>query len=144
MESIFKLIFIVGLASFLLYVLIGALKSLFAMSWPKANGEVLYAGILEESDCEGSTFIPVIEFKYTVRGKVYKSNNFAFGFLASGFRFLSKSIFKKYRNRPYVKVSYNPKKPSQGVLLTGIRFFHIFDMGLIIGLFYVFGPKLGL
>jgi hypothetical protein len=144
LEPIIKAIFLGVFILILLHTFYSALKSLFASSWPKANGEIVYAGILEEDDGESSTYKPVIEFKYKVKGKVYTSNTFAFGFMASSFRFLSSSIFKRYRNRPYVKVFYNPKKPSQGVLLTGIRFFHIFNVGIFGAILYFLGPMLGL
>ena len=125
----------------ILNVLLGVLRSVAASTWPKVKGEVVYAGIQEEDDGESSTFMPVVEFKYKVRGRAYESTSFAFGFTASSFRFLSSSIYKKYRNRPYIKVYYNPKKPSQAVLLTGVRFFHIFDIALLSCILYFIVSK---
>jgi hypothetical protein len=40
--------------------------------------------------------------------------------------FLHYLFKKKYREKPYVKVAYNPMKPSESVLLTGIQFFHFY------------------
>lgn len=125
----------------LAHTVYSAFRSVVASGWPKADGEVTYAGIQEEDDGDGSTFLPVIEFKYKVRGKEYVSSNFAFGFGASGFRFLARSIFNRYKTRPFVKVAYNPRKPSEGVLLTGICFFHLFNAGLLGGILYLFGQK---
>ena len=122
----------------LIYTCLCTLRSVLACFWPKAKGEITYAGISEEYEADGSTFSPVIEYKYKVRGKEYHSDNFAYGFVSSGFKFVSNSIFKRYRNRPFVDVYYNPKNPKQSVLIVGVTMFHIFSISLFLALLYIF------
>ena len=142
-EQIEKAILLTILFVLLFQCFYHALRSILASRWPKTNGEILSAKIQEDNKHEQTTWIPEVEFKYKVRGKEYYSNNLAFGFRPSFF-FLSKWVLKKYENRPCVKVSYNPYRPQQAVLITGLQFFHLYYIGLFGGLLYFFGPELGL
>ncbi len=145
LDFLIKLVLCVAIYGGLVYTVLNMFYSLLATQWPKARGKVAYAGVDEDYDgSEGGSYKPVIEFKYTVRGKEYISNRFAFGFLSSGFKLLAIDIYRKYSNRPNVMVSYNPKKPQNSVLLTGIRLFHVVQLVFFSVMICVFGPWFGL
>ena len=114
------------------------LKSIGASAWPKTKGEIIYSGVEEEYDLEGSTYKPSIEYKYIVNGKEYFSKTYAFGYMSSSFRFLSLNMINKFPSRSSVLVYYNSKKHSESVLLTGIRTFHMLQIIIICVVLYVF------
>jgi len=145
LDFLFKLVICVAIYGGLVYTVLNMLYSLLATQWPKTPGEVAYAGVDEDYDgSEGSTYKPIIEFKYTVRGKEYTSNRLAFGFMYTGFKFLATDICRKYSNRPNIMVSYNSKKPQNSVLLTGLRLFHVVQLVSFSVIIYIFGPSFGL
>jgi len=118
----------------LVYTFISIFRSIFALGWSEAKGEITRAAIDEDCDSEGCTYKPLIEYKYVVYGKEYYSKRFAFGYIMSSFRFLAKMIFNKYKNHPIVTVYYNPKNPNSAVLLRGVRIFQLVNLTF----FYVF------
>lgn len=141
MDSIEKSVFFIfffALHALLAIQFWGISKSVLAYFWPKAKGEVIYAGIDTNYESDGNTYAPVVEYKYRVRGKEYCSRRFAYGYVASSFGFSASSIYKKYRNRLHVNVFYNPKRPSESVLLVGFRFFHLVNVVFLFGMLYIF------
>ena len=128
------------IATFLIYLLYGLvcgllgytgisiLRSVIAFRWGKAKGEITYAAIDSKCDEDGCTFMPLIEYKYCVRGKEYHSKRFAFGYIESNDRFLAKAILNKFKNKSYVTVYFDPKNPKNAVLLRGIRIFHLINL----------------
>lgn len=137
-ETLIRIAIALALYGGFSYSILVALFSLKASFWPKVRGEINYAGLLRDYNSETITYKPVIEFSYSVKGRKYNSDRFAIGFMASSLKFLSSSIYKKYRNRPQVKVSYNPKNPKSAVLITGIRSFHVIQIGIFAALIVVF------
>jgi hypothetical protein len=115
------------------------LKSISASGWPKIKGEIIYSGVEEENDADGSIYKPYVEYKYSISGKEYFSKKYAFGFsfISAPFRFLSSGIVSKLPSKSAVLVSYNPKKHYESVLLTGIKSFHVFQALIIFVVLYV-------
>jgi len=79
----------------LIHAFYSAVRSQRASSWPKANGEVIYADIQEEDDHDSTSFYPVIEYRYKVGSREYRSKRVTFGTYETGFRFSALSIQKK-------------------------------------------------
>ncbi|MEY3788084.1 MAG: hypothetical protein RIQ94_748 [Pseudomonadota bacterium] len=125
------------LVLWLINTLFDVMRSLLALNWPKANGEVACSDILEDNDGEDRWFTPKIEYRYKVRGKEYHSHRIVFGSFVSVFKFKAKFVQEKLRVRQNVTVAYNAMTPSESVLYTGIHLFHVIDVGLLIASFYV-------
>ena len=116
-----------------IHCLWGLAKSISALSWRLAKGEIIRAGLIEDSDGESTTYKAAIQYRYEVNGIEYVSEVYAFGYLA-GPRFIAKGIVEKYRNALTVNVYYNPLRPGESVLIRGVRLFHIFNLAFF-GLF---------
>ena len=110
------------------YTVISILRSIIALGWSEARGEITRAAIDESCDSDGCSYKPLIEYKYDVYGKEYHSKRFAFGYAMSGFCFLAEMIYNKYKNHPMVTVYYNPKNPKSAVLLRGVRIFQLVNL----------------
>lgn len=135
MEEIIKLNFLVLLTGILIYFIYGALLNILAARWPKTSGRVLSSEIKRDDNAEVTTWSPLIEYKYEIKGQEYTSKNIAFGLFA-GFKFLASPIYKDFQSDSQIEVSYNPKMPQQSVILTGLKFFHLFNIGLSGGILY--------
>ena len=112
------------------YMILGVIRSQLAVKWPKAKGEIT-SSELDTYYGNGMTYEPVIEFVYVVKGKEYHSNRIAIGHSGVSTKSISTSIVNKYHANKCVDISYNPKNPSYGVLITGIRLFHLLNLGFI-------------
>ena len=140
MATFIKLLCYLVVYGVLIFSIWQLLRSVSASKWPKAEGEIIYSGVEEENDVDGSIYFkPNIEYKYSVLGKEYSSKKYAFGFnfISAPFRFFSNRVISKLRSKSVVSVSYNPKKPSESVLLTGIQLFHVFQVLIISIVLYV-------
>jgi Protein of unknown function (DUF3592) len=125
LQELLKLCFYIALYGMLFFSIWQLLKSISASKWPKTKGEIIYSGVEEEYDSEGSTYKPHIEYKYSVNGKEYLSKIYAFGYMSSSFRFLSRNIVNSFPSKSSVLVYYNSKKHSESVLMAGIKLFHV-------------------
>lgn len=112
------------------YMVLGVVRSLLAARWPKAKGEII-SSKLDTYYANGMTYKPAIEFMYVVRGKEYYSNRIAIGYSGVSVKSISTSIVNKYHVNKYVDISYNPKNPDYGVLITGVRLFHLVNIGFV-------------
>lgn len=110
------------------YTVLQAVRSPLAARWPKAKGEII-SSELDTYYGNGMTYQPVIEFMYVVRDKEYRSNKIAIGYSGVSIKSISTSIVNKYYANKHVDISYNPKKPGYGVLITGVRLFHLVNIG---------------
>ena len=63
---------------------------------------------------------PVVKFTYEVEGKTFKSNRIMFGEVSSLYGNLPIEIVQKYPEGKNVIVFYNPYKPQEAVLETGL------------------------
>lgn len=142
MEEIAKLLF--GTVGYLGIAYSGwcALMSVSAKSWPTANGIINSSGVDEEYEPDGSTYKPVIEYSYQVRGREYSSCKYAFGFLASNIKWESQRIVKRFPTKSAVKVYYSSKCPAKSVLLTGIQLFHVVQVIFFAAIIYFVHTKM--
>ncbi|SEG06341.1 DUF3592 domain-containing protein [Vibrio hangzhouensis] len=109
------------------------LKNVKAKSWNKAKGMVLSSETGLGGPSEG-TLKAKVRYTYWVNGEELESNKIAYATLDTWF-----AIFK----RLYIKVGetevyYNPEKPTESVLVPGVRLFHVLDMCIILacGLYF--------
>jgi hypothetical protein len=95
--------------------------------WPIVEGEIISSKVVEEvhrspgSIDKSITYTPKVQFKYSVEGVNYVSNNIfaGRGEYKSPRRSSAQNIVKKYPEGKKVLVYYNPDNPSEAVLEPG-------------------------
>lgn len=134
-----SLLFVLFIVAKLLYTLLQIYKSISAAKWPKVKGQIVYSGVEDNTDLEGGTYKPYIEYKYNVKDREYTSTRYAFGSTHTSFKFLSRRIARNFPTKSFTLVAYNPRNHSDSVILTGLRFFHIVQL-LFLGiiLYYIY------
>jgi len=93
-----------------------------AKSWSTTEGNV------KSSKCsyfhvmnEGSTYIALINYSYTVAGKSYKAERVAFGYKGSWYKKANQKIADVLSSAGTVLVRYDPVKPANAVLSCGMN-----------------------
>lgn len=99
--------------------------------------------IREDYEAELRTWEPLVSYTYSVKKREYTSAKIAFG-LSPWFWFQANAIVKKFSGSPNVMVSYNPNRPHQAVLMTGIKYFHILDLFFLTGFIWVLSVEIGI
>jgi hypothetical protein len=94
-----------------------------AQGWPEVVGEVLECriGTDESTDSDGnsgSTYYPVLRYRYTVGGTDYEGKRLRFGLERSGSEGTIKAWLMHYREGTRPAVHYNPADPADCVLET--------------------------
>ena len=92
--------------------------------WPVVNGTVILSKIEKRENTTGTgvkrrttvSYLPKIEFKYSIKGREYKSNNVVFGQSTEG----AGNIVQRYPKGEKVKVYYNPSDHATAVLEPGV------------------------
>jgi len=131
----------VVLYGYLGFSVVSAIKSILTYTWPTVEGKILSVEIKEEPEPgELTIYSPIIEYEYIVNQKEYKSNRFAYGFMANSTLSTTEEICEKFSIDEVVKVAYKPNKPEESILLRGIQSFHIKNILLFIVLLIVFWP----
>jgi hypothetical protein len=131
------LLFVLFIVVKLFYTLLQISKSISASKWPTVKGQIVYSGVEDDTDSEGGTYRPYIEYKYNVQDREYTSTRYAFGSTHTSFKFLSRRIARNFPAKSVTLVAYNSRNHSDSVLLTGLRFFHIVQI-LFLGIILCF------
>ncbi|MDY6970610.1 MAG: DUF3592 domain-containing protein [Spirochaetota bacterium] len=92
--------------------------------WPVVNGTVFLSKIEKHENTTGKgvkrrttvSYLPKIEYKYSINGREYKSNNVVFGQSTEG----AGNIVQRYPKGKKVKVYYNPSDHATAVLEPGV------------------------
>ncbi len=87
--------------------------------WETTSGLITESALVKSSSKGGGSYIPQIQFEYSVGGQTYTSNQLIFGQGISGGNY-AKRYIQKYQKGHEVSVSYNPVRPDQAVLERGI------------------------
>jgi len=88
-------ILLISLAG-LLSTLFSCLRSISASKWPMAEGELLSVSVAQEQDSEdGSSYEPIVAYRYKIGNTQFRSSRFGFGFMASSSRSESANIVRK-------------------------------------------------
>ncbi len=125
MDNLAFFIFWMGLIGFI-YNLLTALQSIAAVHWPVAEGQLDEVELdCDHVDPEGVVYEPKVSYTYQVGLNSYHSTKFAFGILATTFRFEDAQVIRTIIERDPLLVYYHPRNPKKAVLLTGIRMHHI-------------------
>ncbi len=113
------------------------IKGIQAKSWPTASGKIVNSNLVERWGSEDMEYEAEIKYSYTALNKEYKSNNLYFGLLSPTSKWPAKYLVKKYKKPTNIKVYYNPKSPSESILIVGLNIIqiHTIIILLIHGLF---------
>ena len=115
------LIFTVLLSAWFLYSLFSAVKAFQTNSWPQTQGTVLSSGIEKQSSSKGPTkYFPLIQYSYTVGSSNYISNRYSPSKF-TGTAQWAKQIVGSYPEKSTVTVYYQPGKPQNSTLVTGLH-----------------------
>jgi hypothetical protein len=107
------------------YCLIQIGRSLLALRWPTAQGEIIDARAVRMSDGESNKVLgEVVTYRYHVAGQLYSNNRLRFGVEptptsivpASDNPYATSSIAARYPRGKPVRVYYNPRQPENSVL----------------------------
>lgn len=123
----------------------GMLYSIFCMylsrragSWPTVVGLIESCGIVETKDSEGDIYKAKVTYVYEYDGKQYSGKRLGFGLHSIELKFIVASAYTKAaRHYPKAFVRVNPANPGSSTLLSGIHFYHIFDLFVFVFLFGV-------
>jgi len=96
--------------------------------WLETTAEVIRSKLSVSQDDGSDSYNIVVNYKYSVEGKVYENNRINFGYRNMRDGGKAKNIIYKYRTGVIVPVYYNPKDPNQSVLEKGysLNFFILF------------------
>jgi hypothetical protein len=112
--------------------------------WPQTEGSIVKSEVKIVKDA-GTSYLPDIHYTYKVDGKDYVSDQLIFGkSVQFGKLSLAEDYCKTYPINSNHKIFYNPLKPDESILESGVHIRHYFDFilpifcfGLGIGLFYL-------
>ena len=122
------LVLIVGLIIFFLAIkqIINLILSMRAKNWPTAEGKLDKWNIRIEDYSDGELDINEFKYSYEADGTEYISEKIGFGFpIWIDKTFAEKSLDHVLENSPKLKIYYNPKKPTESVLVVGIQIYHL-------------------
>ncbi|MBD3271553.1 MAG: DUF3592 domain-containing protein [Elusimicrobia bacterium] len=114
----------VGISLFLLGKhLIGKAKA--STQWPSTTGIIVESSVTQSREYDSSRrkyymrYKPLINYEYTVDGKKYVGDKVSFGGTGTS-RASAYNLIDKYPTRAEVTVYYDPEKPLNAVLETGV------------------------
>ncbi|SFD17894.1 Protein of unknown function [Bosea sp. CRIB-10] len=91
-----------------------------ANAWPITPGEVVSSTVEQRRSTENgkarTTYLPVVEFAYTVEGNRLHSRQVKLGLEVSGSESLAQGIVDRYPAGAAVEVHYDPQDPSNAAL----------------------------
>ena len=91
-----------------------------AMNFESTTGTVLSSEVETHSDSDGTTYKPVIEYKYEVAGQSYQADRIRFSMMSSGGSYANEMV-AKYAKGKQIEVFFNPQVPGESVLIRGVQ-----------------------
>jgi len=90
-----------------------------AQDWPKIPATMTNSSIRENTDSDGTSYLPEFSYRYSVAGKEYHSTVHTEGLPFQNTEDAARQMVKKFAVGDTVQVSVNPINPAQAVLDTG-------------------------
>lgn len=125
----------------LIFFIVGGIVLFFGYSWykkakatekwPTTEGIVLTAEVNSHQSDGSTMYKPLIEYKYSVNGKEFKSPKYSYAEYSSSNSDHAYEVINKYPKGERVTVFYNPEKHYDAVLEPGTSF--IVYVPLILG-----------
>ena len=96
-------------------------KTKAAEGWSETRGAITACELGEDSGSESTTWHVKVAYNYVVAGRTYSGSRIAFGYAGSSIREEHEALHAKLRDASVVRVRYNPTKPEEAVLGTGLN-----------------------
>lgn len=97
------------------------IKALRSSSWPSIPGQITANAVVFHNDGETCYYEPQIKYSYSIRGQVFSGNNIALGrSFSSRLAFPCRRVARRYPVGKRIPVYYNPRTPSECVLIPGV------------------------
>lgn len=91
------------------------IQSLGSGNWPQADCEILKSKVKINSDSDGNSYKPIVEYKYNVDGVKYHGDSPTFEDISASQKW-AQGIINKYKVGSTVKCFYDPEHPGTSVL----------------------------
>lgn len=90
-----------------------------AQAWPKVSATITTSSIRENTDGDGTSYIPEFSYRYTVAGREYRSTAHTEGMPVPGTEDAARQMVKQFAVGSTVQVAVNPINPADALLDTG-------------------------
>lgn len=105
----------------LIFGIIDYYQAKSSTSWESVPGKILKSTVEKRRNEDGGIYEPIIVYSYKIKKKRYQSRTVYFGesLEQTSLKF-SQELVSKFPVSTQVNVYYNPKSPSNSILLTGV------------------------
>jgi hypothetical protein len=90
-----------------------------AHDWPKVPATITESSVREDTDGDGTSYLPEFSYRYSVAGRQYCSTIHTEGLPFPGTEDAARQMVKQFAAGSTVQVAVNPTNPSLAVLDTG-------------------------
>ena len=90
-----------------------------AQDWPKVPATITASSIREDTDSDGTSYLPEFSYRYTVAGSEYRSTVHTEGLPFPSTEDAARKMVKQFAVGSTVQVAVNPINPAHAVLDTG-------------------------
>ncbi len=128
--TLLPIILFAGLALYAVALLWKVMRDVLTRSWSRCTGKIMTYDVKLRGgfSSPGSYEVIVLnrlKYTYSVGGRTYENHMVSWVFSQSMLREIIEGCYTEvFSKAPGVDVYYNPKKPSQAVLLKGLRGYH--------------------
>jgi hypothetical protein len=91
-----------------------------AQDWPKVAATITQSAIREDTDSDGTSYLPEFSYRYTVAGCEYRSTAHSEGLPFPSTEDDARQMVKKFAVGSAVQVAVNPTNPADAMLDTGV------------------------
>ena len=141
-ELQYKIFMTVFVASISVYFVRTLYFGFVSSKWPITQAIATKSHVEKRNVYKGGTaYVPVIEYKYTVGSKNFTSSRLTYsGLFGTSKKHADEQVSYFPKGRKF-NTYYNPKKPQQSVLVTGVHWLNylaiIVTLSIFVGLFYL-------
>jgi len=136
MYTLFPIILFVGVSLYALMHIYRIARDMLTASWVSCVGKIETYDVkkreINSTYSLGSYAVIVLKrfkYSYSVKGTRYEGVRVSWAFPESMLEEVVKSSYYEiFKNAPNIKVFYNPKRPSQSVVLKGLRVYHLVNV----------------
>ncbi|WP_083876531.1 DUF3592 domain-containing protein [Ideonella sp. B508-1] len=90
-----------------------------AQDWPKVPATITESSVREDTDGDGTSYLPEFSYRYSVSGREYRSSVHTEGLPFPSTEDAARQMVKKFAAGSTVQVAVNPTNPAVAVLDTG-------------------------
>jgi len=90
-----------------------------SLAWPITQGRITSSRLDEYSsvgESDGNSYVPKVEYEYSVAGQTYRGKRIVFGSAGSGNKAREQAVVERYKVGTPVEVFYDPARPADAVL----------------------------